>query len=78
MTGFSFGFYKSPKSIKLPDVEPPHFNSPVRRPVHKKRNDVINKGVGHKIKKPKLKAKDQVMFKIKLDLVIFSLLYFFN
>nr|XP_027237830.1 N-acetyltransferase ESCO2-like [Penaeus vannamei] len=54
--GFSFSFYKSPKNVTSPyrRVEP----LPVQSPrVQKSRKDGINKGVGHKIKKPKMKAK---------------------
>lgn len=54
--GFSFSFYKSPKNVTSPyrRVE----SLPVQSPrVQKSRKDGINKGVGHKIKKPKMKAK---------------------
>lgn len=56
LPGFSFSFYKSPKSVTSPyrRVEPLPMQSPR---VHKSRKDGINKGVGHKIKKPKMKAK---------------------
>ncbi|XP_047500460.1 N-acetyltransferase ESCO2-like isoform X1 [Penaeus chinensis] len=66
--GFSFSFYKSPKSVTTPyrRIEP----LPVQSPrVHKSRRDGINKGVGHKIKKPKLKAKGKEQKKRDVKIV---------
>ncbi|XP_071541483.1 uncharacterized protein eco isoform X2 [Panulirus ornatus] len=56
-SGFSFGFYKSPKNTVSPyrKIEPPPSRKHIRRP-----REGINKGVGHKIKKPKQKTKEKI------------------
>ncbi|KAK4299208.1 hypothetical protein Pmani_028500 [Petrolisthes manimaculis] len=57
-SGFSLGFYKSPKnlfsSVTKVEIQPRSVKS-IRRP-----REGLNKGVGHGIKKPKLKAKDKL------------------
>ncbi|XP_076039641.1 establishment of cohesion isoform X2 [Oratosquilla oratoria] len=61
-TGFTSNFYKSSKSPVLKAYTPTPPVVEIRRSVKK---DGINKGVVHKIKKPKLKAKDKKKNEVK-------------
>ncbi|XP_068245904.1 N-acetyltransferase ESCO2 [Palaemon carinicauda] len=56
-TGFSFGFYKSTK-LPVTPVRRVNDPDPGKRRLSKQRIDGVNKGVGHKIKKPKTKSKE--------------------
>nr|XP_045613540.1 N-acetyltransferase ESCO2-like isoform X2 [Procambarus clarkii] len=66
-SGFSFGFYTSPKNTfsSCRRVEPLPSYKAMKRP-----RDGINKGVGHKIKKPKLKAKEKIKGRSSVKTVV--------
>lgn len=72
ISGSSVSFYKSPKSTKSPLVSSP---SPRPSPQPKGRHRAtgnINRGVGHGIRKPNLKAKNVSFFTTRLTVVLYS------
>ncbi|XP_042216519.1 N-acetyltransferase ESCO2-like [Homarus americanus] len=66
-SGFNFGFYKSPKSTVVPyhKAEPLPVCKKIKRP-----RDGINKGVGHSIKKPKLKPREKIKKRASVKTVV--------